>query len=1084
MENLTEKQWERIKEVFEAALESDTAEQEAFIRAACGNDEAACEEVRQLLLTRAHTVDFLEKPPLVNDEMIQIDDHPFDAPGKRVGSYQLLHEIGHGGMGAVYLAARVEEYRHQVAIKLVWPGPDSAEIVRRFLQERQILADLTHPNIARLLDGGTTEDGRPYVVMEYIQGVPITNYCNDRRLALADRLRLFRAVCAAVSYAHRKMVVHRDLKPSNILVTDEGVVKLLDFGIAKLIASEARAVTIPITRTGLHLMTPEYASPEQAREEESAPPSDIYSLGVVLYELLTGCHPHHLKSRPLYEIIRIICHEDPLPPSVVVGRSNARTEPDCNDRMREGERRALQRRLRGDLDNITFMALRKAPQQRYRSVDDLDEDIRRHLSHEPVMARGITWSYRVERFIRRHPVAVTILALLALSFVAGAMIARRQARQERWLNYATDMRLAGQDLANGNLHRALALVDAHRPGASDDDAWRGFEWYCFWDLLHAERLVLQHKSWVYNFVFTPDEKKIFTITREGQIEMWDAINGQPLGVFGNCPDGGRWLDISRDGKKLLSEGLKGEFQLWDVTTGQVLAKHRVNERDEMSVHCLPHFSPDGKLILTPNSNVIQIRDAATLQPLDAISLPVDIRSVEFSPDSRFLAIGGMDGVVRLWDMRWKREITSFSGNNRDDTAYSMAFSADGKLLYASSRNGLVRIWNVASRKLVSALSGHTELVDGLDLSPDEKILASSGDDSTLRLWDTATGQALQVIKNECPISSLRFSPSGSFLAGTCMRQMRVKVWEVSKLLSATRTLSAGYQIDSFAFSPDGSTLATYNYNSAVAQLWKLPSGNLIKTHQTRLSNLSFLGFSSSGQLLAVTSGGVIFSPQDDGGEQVISTLKGSFGPLNTSIRLLGGNTLATLENRQTVKLWDIGTGNERLVLRGHAGDVNNVVLSPDGRQLASTSWDNTVKLWDAATGKELVALKGHGAPVTSVCYSPDGGMIASGSWDYTIKLWEARTGRELRTLRGHGNTVNDISFSPDGKRLASCGDDYTVRIWEPETGAELFVLKEHPKRVWGVRFSPDGRTLVSASQDRIALWRAATAQEVRARNDK
>jgi len=366
-------------------------------------------------------------------------------PERRIGPYRVLRELGHGGMGTVYLAARDDDqYQKRVAIKVV-RGLDSAEVVRHLRRERQILAGLEHPNIARLLDGGTTEDGLPYLVMQHVEGQPIDRFCDERKLTVRERLQLFQGVCAAVQHAHRNLVVHRDIKPANILVTADGVPRLLDFGIAKLLNPEI-AGEVP-TATGL-AMTPDYASPEQARGGPITTATDVYSLGVVLYELLTGHRPYRVKSREPLEVLKAICEEEPEKPSTAVARVEERREPDGTahpttaetvSRTREGTPDRLRRRLRGDLDNIVMMALRKEPQRRYGSVEALSEDLRRYLEGLPVEAHKATAWYRGSKFARRHAfgvAAATAVLLLVVGFavtmaVLSARVARERDRAEK-----------------------------------------------------------------------------------------------------------------------------------------------------------------------------------------------------------------------------------------------------------------------------------------------------------------------------------------------------------------------------------------------------------------------------------------------------------------------------------------------------------------------------------------------------------------------------------------------------------------------------------------------------------------------------
>jgi non-specific serine/threonine protein kinase/serine/threonine-protein kinase len=331
--------------------------------------------------------------------------------GRRLGAYQIAREIGRGGMGAVYLATRADdEFHKQVAIKIVAAPLGDDDLLRRFRRERQILAELEHPQIARLLDGGTTEEGLPYLVMEYVDGVRIDEYCAARHLGIADRLRLLLKVCDAVQLAHNNLVVHRDLKPGNILVTADGQPKLLDFGIASLVSADDQAST---TRTGLAAMTPEYASPEQVRGERVTAASDVYSLGVLLYELLAGVAPYALAGKRPDEVYRIVTETEPLRPSLAAERT---ATP------------ALARQLRGDLDAIVLAALRKEPQRRYASVTLLADDVRRYLEGQPVTARGEAVSYRARKFVRRHRLSVGAAAAVLLTLIGGIVATTRQAR--------------------------------------------------------------------------------------------------------------------------------------------------------------------------------------------------------------------------------------------------------------------------------------------------------------------------------------------------------------------------------------------------------------------------------------------------------------------------------------------------------------------------------------------------------------------------------------------------------------------------------------------------------------------------------
>ncbi len=418
---MTPERWQQVKHVLDEAIALDAASRRPYLERIGSSDPELCSEVETLLRHHQQAASGFLVDPLVSGRADTSPAKPIPSRiGGRVGVYQLLEEIGEGGMGSVYRAARADgQYEKQVAVKLVRAGHDTASVLERFRHERQILASLDHPNIARLLDGGTTDDGIPYLVMEVIEGIPIDEYCNQHSLSISQRLELFRQICSAVQYAHQRLVIHRDIKPGNILVTSAGTPKLLDFGIAKIFdpssASEATLV---------HPLTPEYASPEQIRGEPITTATDVYSLGVVLYRLLTGQSPYRVETRSPAELARAITETEPLRPSTVVVRSNAASPPFSE---REGSPAKLRRRLLGDLDNLVLMALRKEAQRRYGSVEQLAEDVRRYLEGLPVVARKGSWNYRAGKFVRRHKAGMAAVVLVAFSVVGGIVATVHQA---------------------------------------------------------------------------------------------------------------------------------------------------------------------------------------------------------------------------------------------------------------------------------------------------------------------------------------------------------------------------------------------------------------------------------------------------------------------------------------------------------------------------------------------------------------------------------------------------------------------------------------------------------------------------------
>ncbi len=389
---MSPERWLQVKKVFDSAVELEPDQRETFLSSICADDSDLRSEVNSLLAANSDACSRFDSPAISADPLL----------GCQLGAYRILRRLGSGGMGAVYLASRADDqFRRLAAIKAIRPELLDDHTRRRFENERHTLAALDHPNIVRLLDGGTTQDGVPYLVMDYVEGQPVDVFCRERNLSIAERLELFRPLCAAVHYAHQNLVVHRDLKPANILVTPEGVPKLLDFGIAKLLRPSYAAATVGFTRTEAQPMTPEYASPEQILGQPITTASDIYSLGVLLYTLLTGAHPFQGRTHSSHELGMAICEGDPAKPS-----ESAPTE--------------IARQLRGDLDTIVLAAMRKEPQRRYASAEHLAEDLRRFLAGETVAARSDTWSYRARKFAGRHRVAMgtSAVALILLASLA------------------------------------------------------------------------------------------------------------------------------------------------------------------------------------------------------------------------------------------------------------------------------------------------------------------------------------------------------------------------------------------------------------------------------------------------------------------------------------------------------------------------------------------------------------------------------------------------------------------------------------------------------------------------------------------
>jgi WD40 repeat protein/serine/threonine protein kinase len=994
----------RAKSIFLEAIEDHVPEQwPAFVEQACADDIALRAEVEKLLLAQSELGSFHEMP---RQAQLVCGHAPVsERPGTVIGAYKLLEQLGEGGFGIVFMAEQQQPVRRKVALKVVKPGMDTRQVIARFEAERQALALMDHPNIARVLDAGATESGRPYFVMELIRGIPITQFCDENRLTPRERLVLFVTVCQAIQHAHQKGIIHRDLKPTNVLVTlldGTPVVKVIDFGIAKALGQERLTDKTLFTGFAHMIGTPLYMSPEQAEMsgQDADTRTDIYSLGVLLYELLTGTTPFdkdRLKGASYDEIRRIIREEEPAKPSTRISTlGQAATMVSAN---RQSEPKRLSQLFRGELDWIVMKALEKDRNRRYETASAFAADVQRYLHDEPVQAFPPSAAYRFRKFVRRHKaglmtasaIAFTILLAVAGLAVSSGLIwqANRELRQNL---YYQNIALAEREWSANNLGRMAQLLEECPADL------RGWEWHYLKRLRYKTFLPLRHDTMPFCVAYSPTGQCLASASQDGVINVWDAHTGQALWTF---PTGQKQVfsvAFSPDGQRLASAGSDGSVKIWNVQDGKQLDGWHAHTGP---VRCVA-FSPDGRRLATTSSGspLVEIWDAATgVEIFNLEGHALGVLGVAFSPDGRRLATAGYDKTVKVWDATTGRLMVPCHGHIGSVNA--VAFSPDGRYVasvsgeWATQANGEVMLHNAHTGEECLRLRGHTGFLLSVAFSPDGRYLASAGMDMTVKLWHVPTGiEALTLRGHGDLIRAVAFSPDGYRLV-SAGEDRTVRTWDAKPLTEfepkGHLTLRGhGAGVFGVAFQPDGKRVATASVDGTV-KVWDAQTGEP--------------GLSLRGRGGCFWS--VAFSPD---GRQLVA----------------GGWEL---------RLWDAADGRDLRSVHGHTNLVCRVAFSRNGRFFVSTGYDKTVRIWDATSC--IHPIPAHDFAIVGLAISPDGRCIASASVDDTVKIWDATTGKMVIDLKPrHASCPNSVAFAPDGELLASASRDGTIKLWDTRTWQE------------------------------------------------
>ncbi|MBI4323828.1 MAG: protein kinase [Chloroflexi bacterium] len=1141
------------RDLFLEALERPTpAERAAFLDEACAHAPSLRAAVEALL--RNHKEDaFLESPARVVPHAASSKEDPSDTvtfvmigerPGDRVGSYKLLQQIGEGGVGVVFMAEQEEPLRRRVALKVLKPGMDTKSVIARFESERQALALMDHPNIAKVLDAGSTATGRPYFVMELVRGIRITEYCDQNRLPTRERLALVIQVCQAIQHAHQKGIIHRDIKPSNLLVTSHDgapVPKVIDFGIAKAIDQRLTDKTF-FTEFQSFMGTPAYMSPEQAEMSglDVDTRTDIYSLGVLLYEMLSGKTPfdaQELVSSGLDGMRRTIREREPSPPSTRF-RTLPEAERTTTAHRQQAEPARLTRLLRGDLDWIVLKALEKDRTRRYATANGLAQDLRRYLDNEPILARPPSATYRFQKLVRRNKLvfagagAVAIALLIGLAFSTWQFIeksaayrrtmhaeqeqsrlrveaeaARRsaeaQARTAQRQAYAADMNLVQQALAVNNLGRAQELLNRHRPNAKSDVRSPKSED----DTTLNSQPATDLRDWEWRY-------------------LWQQCQSDALFTLCQLSNEVSALSVSHD-DKWVAVGEYGDrgISIWDLRARQEIARFQSGEGGEPFA-----FSPAAPLLAfcsadrrnSPGAKKLggQVRlwDAAGRRIVGELPVSGAPSALAFSADGTKLLTAGGNTEFTIWNVAEGSKLTSLTvsdakqSGGRFPWGSPMTVTRNFSLAAQAIGGGRIRVVDLTSGRELWTVQAADENVTALAFSPDGKRLASGAGfvESAVRLWDVGSGREVARLEgHRTYVRALVFWPSGETLASASGDQT-IHLWDV-RSLGLTPALSdspgsvsarfesqllshqarprvpelrpyatlRGHRLEvwSLALCPDNTTLVSGCKDGSVC-VWDTATLRRDQAHVTLPVPVRTWSFLPDGQaILALDEQGRVARWQGVDFQHSQPLLE--LGTNAFAACLSGdGRFLATVSTEGTTQVWDVQQGDLLREIAGEEWELPMAFLARSNHLVTQQVRGGSLRQWDVTSGREIRSwrLTAPGFPWKSV-FSHDEQWLVHSDSERTGQLRHLATGRDTQLDL---KQVSGAAFSPDGRSLAAVSVLGVGQIHDTATGRKTATLQGFLQGAHSVTFSPDGQRLAIGSNgnEAIKLWDVESLQEL------
>jgi eukaryotic-like serine/threonine-protein kinase len=1118
-----------------------SAARAAFLDAACTGDMVLRERVEGLLLAQAQASDVLG-PTVVEHSAPANNLSAEEGPGAVIGRYKLLEKIGEGGFGAVYVAEQKEPVKRRVAIKIIKLGMDTRQVVARFGAERQALALMDHPNIAKVLDGGATELGRPFFVMELVRGIPITQYCDENNLGMPERLRLFTLVCRAIQHAHQKGIIHRDIKPSNILVAvNDGVPvpKVIDFGIAKATQQELTEKTV-YTQLQQFIGTPAYMSPEQAEMSglDIDTRSDIYSLGVLLYELLVGRTPfdaRELLESGLEVMRRTIREKEPVRPSTRLG-SMPEEERTTTAKRRAAEVPKLINLLQGDLDWIVMKCLAKDRTRRYDTANGLAMDIQRHLSCEPVLARPPSKLYEFQTTVRRHRLgfaaAAAIIFVLAIGITLTtwqaveatkarkvADLSREQALAAQKLAetaraneaemrrlaearaYAGDMNLAQHALAGDNLGFARELLDRYRPKPGQPDR-RGWEWRYLWQRSRSDALytLCQQSNGISGLAVSHDGKRL--AIQAGGVSVWNltsrrqvmpAVESKEFAAFSPVkPLLAMWDSVDSG-----SPERRFRFRFWNTETERFVS-------DPLSPDSVASggleglaFTPDGQTLVTASiasgSDPNQLTHWRMSDGKRLATYPINIRQpgvgmpVSIARGTNLVALAEEDRWIRVIDLNSGSEKfrTQAPGKGWLET---VALSADGRILAASlgTDETTIRLWDVASGQELGVLDGHRAYVIALAFWPDGKTLASAGADQTIRIWDVKERRPLTVLRgHRGEIHRLALLPDNITLISGA-KDGTVMVWDTAAVRHQKSIVTLPSKVIGFwAPAIGGDSILTVEDHGWLTR-WHGQEFQEAESLFQISPDPQGVCLSADQRLLATGATNGSVKLWDVPQRKFLREIRISTGPVWPHTFLADNTRLAVCNNpgRNELAIHDLTTADRISASPaseiGKGGWGQRATISRDGRWCFAYAKNGAGILRGLPSGRETESVSGVG--LSDAAFSPDGKLLACAFGGGFARLWDVPTLKERATLGGILRGAHSVAFSPDGSRLAmGSGGDESLKIWDLENRQSLLTLPGEGGPCGETAFSADGNILATLhAAGTLDIWRVPTWAEIEA----